>query len=85
MSTNQIISLFSKNTAKHGTPSTEVISEIMRYSSLTYTIDENCEDYVTRVSILDISKTDFPKETIDLMLNEGWTVSKDRKYLQIFS
>ena len=85
MTTKQIIELFSKNEPKSCAPSTEVVSELMRHTDLTYAIDESGIDYVCKVSVSALSKAPFKKETLDLMLNEGWTVSKDRKFIQLLS
>jgi len=85
MSTKEIINLFSKNEARENVPSTETLSELTRRFNLQYTVDEDGLSYLCRVPVLDLNKSDLPDETINNMLKEGWSLSKDRKYLQIFS
>jgi hypothetical protein len=85
MTTKEIIERFSKNEAKECVPSTDVLSELMRRTELKYIVDEDGMSYICMASILDLAKSELPEETVKMMLEEGWTVSKDRKFLQIFS
>jgi hypothetical protein len=78
---NQLFELFSKTKSNGLPPETEVVNELMKYVNPTHGIDGDGETYMFKVNLHELSQSDISDDAIYKMVDEGWELSKDKKYL----
>lgn len=84
LTTSELIRLFSKSKSNDYVPNTEDISNIMSYVQIDSGILENGVDYYFKINLLELSKSGIPDDTVFEMTKNGWTLSKDRKFIYFF-
>ena len=82
LTTGQIIKIFSNSKGKSKAPQTENIVKMMQYTDILPQMGGNGIDYHYRINILDLSKSGIPDEAIFEMVDDGWILSKDRKFIE---
>ena len=84
LTTNQLITLFSKSKKKDNPPEMSSMVDIMRYVNVDSGIKESGLKYYAKIILLELSKSDIPDNIIYEMVDNGWILSKDKKYIENF-
>lgn len=82
--TKQLVNLFSNSKTKDTVPETSLIVEIMKYVNINIFMDGESMAYSYRINLFDLSKSGIPDETIYMMIDDGWSLTKDRKFIENF-
>ena len=85
LKTNQLIQLFSKNNRNENIsqqPDIYSMVNIMSYVNVETGIESNGIDYFSKINILELSKSEMPDETLHNMIEDGWFVTKDKKFIK---
>jgi len=84
LTTNQLITLFSKSKKKDNPPEMSSMVDIMRYVNVDSGIKESGLEYYSKINLLELSKSEIPDDIIYEMVDNGWILSKDKKYIENF-
>lgn len=84
LTTNQLITLFSKAKKKDNPPEMSSMVDIMRYVDVNSGIRDNGIEYYSKINLLELSKSEIPDDIIYEMVDNGWILSKDKKYIENF-
>lgn len=84
LTTNQLITLFSKSKKKDSPPEMSSMVDIMRYVNVGSGIKESGLEYYSKINLLELSKSEIPDDIIYEMVDNGWILSKDKKYIENF-
>lgn len=84
LTTNQLITLFSKSKKKDSPPEMSSMVDIMRYVNVDSGIKESGLEYYSKINLLELSKSEIPDDIIYEMVDNGWILSKDKKYIENF-
>lgn len=82
--TSKIIGLFSnvKDNPDHSNPETSLLSELVKHVKIESGMEETSMSYFCKVSVLELSKSDISDDVVYQMLDNGWVLTKDRKFLK---
>ena len=58
--------------------------DIMRYVNVDSGIKESGLEYYSKINLLELSKSEIPDDIIYEMVDNGWILSKDKKYIENF-
>lgn len=84
LTTNQLITIFSKVKKKETTPDLSTVVDIIRNLNPEIGIDEDGMSYFFRIKLIDLSKSNISEDMIYNMADNGWVLSKDKKYIENF-
>ena len=60
------------------------LSEIMKYTKVSIGIDEQSQYYYLTISIEDLVKSDMPIDKLEVLKEQGWTLSDNEKTINLF-
>lgn len=82
MTTNELTKIFpSKENSKEVT--TDALSSIVNKVEMETGMCDNGVDYYFKINLIDLIKSEISDEEINQMAQNGWFLSKNRKYIEL--
>ena len=83
--TNQLINIFSK-TDKNSEALLDMsfIVNVAKYVKIGMGISNSRMGYLSRINLLELSKSGIPDDMVFAMVDNGWKLSRDKKYVEIY-
>lgn len=82
--TSQLISLFSKTKKRDTPPDMMSMVDIMGYVKPETGVTEDGMNYFCRINLSDLNNPDIPDDLIYKMVDDGWILDKNKKYIENF-
>lgn len=84
MNLDDLKDTLSSNTLYYGSISSSAMINIMKFVNVKLLMDERTFEYYYEIDVDELLKSDFPKEELETLKNQGWSFSKNRDKLILF-
>lgn len=83
-SVQELIDIFKNAKRTDSQPELSVLSDIINNVELYSGVEDNGIDYYFKIKLSELSQSEISEKTIYEMVENGWVLSKDKKYLENF-
>lgn len=85
LTTNQLIKIFShvKNNSDVSLDMSFIV-DLSKYVKIDIDMTDSKTGYMSKINLLELSKSEIPDDMVYELVNNGWKLSKDKKNIEIF-
>jgi len=80
----ELIDIFKNAKRNNTTPELSVLSDIINNVEIYSGVEDNGVDYYFKIKLSELSQSEISDKTIYEMVENGWVLSKDKKYIENF-
>ncbi len=84
MSLEELKSALGSNTLSTSSVSASALANIMKFVDVKLLMDRHTFDYYYEMKVDELLKSEFPKEELETLKNQGWSFSDDDKNLILY-
>lgn len=84
MSLDELKSALDGNTLSTSSVSASALANIMKFVDVKLLMDRHTFDYYYEMKVDELLKSEFPKEELETLKNQGWSFSQDNKNLILY-
>lgn len=84
MSLDELKSALDGNTLSTSSVSASALANIMKFVDVKLLMDRHTFDYYYEMKVDELLKSEFPKEELETLKNQGWSFSDDNKNLILY-
>ena len=84
LTVQELIDIFKNSKMTDSPPEPSSLSKVMDYVDIDTGVDESGLNYYFRIKLSELSKSEISNEIIYDMVENGWILSKDKKYVENF-
>ena len=84
MSLDELKSALDGNTLSTSSVSASALANIMKFVDVELLMDRYTFDYYYEMKVDELLKSEFPKEELETLKNQGWSFSDDNKNLILY-